>query len=185
MCNRISLAMIFLVPLGWAASSFAQPQVPAQANPRPRGPWRDQAILYGRGPEVREFVESRGDCAARAVRACSPGIARQLARFHKSGLLDELPRPDGLLYAIELYGDDVCLFMLDNADRLRDVDTCDAFLTSPLDYTVSLKSLAAGAAEIHAMRLRQSSYIGLRTLVLIVGAAGVVCLFVWRRRMFL
>jgi len=192
MCNRISLAVILLVPVVWPSSSFGQFQVNGvtaqlQVNPRQRRLWRDQAVFYAGGGAARDMVESRGEYAARALLACSPGVARKLVAFDHGGLLDQLARPDALLYVIGLpnHGDDVCLFILDNAEWLRDVDTCDAFLMTPLDYTLSLKSLDDGAAEVHAMRLRQSSNNAWRTVVLIVGVVGAVGLLVWRQRMFI
>jgi hypothetical protein len=179
--------MIVLVGLFCPTQSFGRlphrPLAVTQMNPHGGVNWREEAIAYaGGGQQARKLIDSRGDNAAKAVLSCSPGVARKLAAFHHAGMLNQLPRADELLNVIgePFGGDDVCEFIFANAQMLRDVDACDAFLMSPFEYIVSPNSLADGAAEVHALRLRQSS----RTtrVILIASVAGLVALLIWRRR---
>jgi hypothetical protein len=128
------------------------------ADPRVRRAHREQAVANV-GPKARDFVEAYGDEAVAAIFACSRPVGLKLAEFHASGELGKLPRPRDLLWVIAQpnHGDDIAVWAIHYSRELSDVDSFNAYLTSPLDYALGLKSLAAGAAEARARRLNQAA----------------------------
>ncbi len=144
---------------------------------------REKAVMWA-GPESRAFVET-GDEAAVALLACSPLGARKLVAFHESGLLGKVARPTDLLRIITLYGDNALLFAVQHAGELRDPDRFQAFMATPLDYSLGLKSLDQGVAEARTVNLSyfaRSPPWDARTVVFFGGIAAIAGLVVWRRR---
>jgi len=179
------------------------PYVPQQQNdPRVRRAWREQAVAYA-GPGSRSFIETMGEPAVAAIAACSRNGARKLVEFHASGSLGKLPRPSDLLWVIgqPRHGDDVALWAIDHSKELTDIDQFNAFIASPLEYTLKLKPLETGGAECRAQRLQAQAaatpvqpvrvqavpvqnVIGVdgRLLVFVFGVAGIVALLIWKQR---
>ena len=122
-------------------------------------------------------------------------MAVKLAEFHASGEMGKLPRPRDLLRVIAQpgHGDDVALWAIQHVRELGDIDSFDAYLSSPLEYALGLKPLAAGAAEARARRLHQAAMATTSTAVppwvserlVIIVSAGVLVLVavaLWRRK---
>lgn len=160
-------------------------QVYGQGNPYQRRALREQAVAYA-GPQARAFVET-GDEVALALLACTPSGAQKLVQFHASGALGKLPRPPDLLRAIAMYGDDVLLFTIQHAKELEEPSACDAFLLSPAECALGLKSLEQGAAEVKAAKLSyyaaaQGRQWNSKHIALLAGIAAIAGLVIWRRR---
>ena len=164
------------------------------ADPRARRARREQAVAKA-GPVARDFVETDGDEAVAAIFACSNEAATKLAEFYASGGLNNLPRPNALLRAIAEpgNGDDVALWAIRHASELEDTDAFDAYVQSPLEYTLGLKQLAAGAAEARAHRLNAlaaglpptpaTPAVNQQELILVCcGCLVLIALCVWRWR---
>jgi hypothetical protein len=130
----------------------------AAADPRVRRAQREQAVA-AIGDVARDFVETHGDEAVACIFACSTPVAVKLAEFHAAGEMAKFPRPRDLLRVIAQprHCDDVALWAMQHARELTDRDCFDAYLLSPLEYALGLKSLAAGAAEARAWRLNQAA----------------------------
>jgi hypothetical protein len=185
---RVSRMLILVVAVQYPQDLMAQfmNSQPQQPNPRLRRQLRNQAVRHAGGTSyARAFVEGRGDVAARAILACSRGQARKLVEFHDSGLLDQLPRSSEVLFAIgnPNHGDEVCRFIIENAPVLCDLEACTAFLMSPLEYSLALKSLDTGAAEVHAGRLKGPEYEWRGRMVVLGLIVAVGAVLAWRRRM--
>jgi hypothetical protein len=187
--------LALLTPADTSFGQYGPYSPPAWPRPDPRLQryWRDQAVAYAGGsPQARNLVEAYGEAATAALLFCSPRVARQLVAFCDAGGLDKLHRPKELLTVIgqPSHGDDVCLFILTNADQLAEADACDVFLMSPLEFSLSLKSLST---EVDAVRAyRQSAQAGRqsgagqitldpRTIAVGGGALALVLLIWWRR----
>ena len=156
-----------------------------QGNPYQRRALREQAVAWA-GPQARAFVES-GDDAALALLACSPSGAAKLVQFHDSGALGKMPRPPDLLRCIAMHGEDVLLFAIQHAKELEEPDAFSAFINTPLDYSLGLKQLEQGAAEIKAAKLSyyaasQNRQWNSKHLALFAGIAAIAGLVIWRRR---
>jgi len=125
---------------------------------RLRRAYREKAVAKI-GPDSRSFVETYGDSAVSLIETCSRPVSAKLVGFHNSGALAKLPRPHDLLTVIAdpRHGDDVALWAIEHAGELADMDSFDAYLATPLDYAMNLKSLQAGAAEIRAARFGPSA----------------------------
>lgn len=169
------LAVILLLP------SLAH----GQGNPYQRRAIREQAVAWA-GPQARAFVET-GDEVALALLACTPSGAAKLVEFHDSGALDRTPRPPDLLRAIAMHGEDVLLFAMQHAKELEDADAFSAFIHSPPDYALGLKSLEQGAAEVRAAKLSyyaaaQNRQWNSKHIALLAGIAAIAVLVIWRRR---
>ncbi len=142
------------------------------------------------GSNARDFVETQGDEAVAAIFTCSKPVAEKLVEFHISGGLAKLPRPRELLRIIAQprHGDDVAVWAIDHADELGDADSFYAYLSSPLDYALGLKQLAAGAAELQARRSHQTEVTATRppgqglTMLVGVGLLSFVGIVLWRHR---
>ncbi len=160
------------------------------SDPRVRRAVREEAVAII-GPNARDFVETQGDEAVAAIFACSKPVAAKLAEFHMCGEMGKLPRPRDLLRVIAQprHGDDVALWAIHHARELADPDSFDAYLSSPLEYAMGLKQLAAGAAEARAGRLNQAATATASlspdeklTIVVAVGFLLIVGVLLWRRK---
>lgn len=170
-------------PQGYAPG--AEPVV----DPRTRRANREKAVAIV-GSNAHDFVETQGDEAVAAIFTCSKPVAEKLVEFHISGGLAKLPRPRELLRIIAQprHGDDVAVWAIDHADELGDADSFYAYLSSPLDYALGLKQLAAGAAELQARRSHQTEVTATRppgqglTMLVGVGLLSFVGIVLWRHR---
>ena len=83
-----------------------------------------------------------------------------------------------------MHGDDVVLFAVWHSSELADPDRFDAYLSAPLEYSLGLKSLEQGAAEVRVAKLTYyaRSQWDARTIALWAGGAAIVGLLVWRWR---
>ena len=167
------------------------------ADPRARRAVRERAVAILGGSGSREFVESCDEAVA-ALFACSRPVAVKLVEFHASGELGKLPRPSDLLRVIAQprHGDDVAIWAIQHGGELRDTDSFDAYLQTPLEIAIGLKKLEVGAAEVRAHRLSQASTTTTTTTPLAaasstndkwgiaacVGVAVIVGLLIWRYR---
>jgi hypothetical protein len=203
MIHSVSIGCTLWVLLAVAsADARGQPRSPAKrpnpyapdADPHVRRANRERAVALV-GPGARDFVETYGEDAVAAIFACSKRIRAMLTGFYASGGLDSLPRPRDLLRAIgqPRHGDDVAIWVMCHADELADKDCIDAFLASPLEYTLGLKPLETGAAEVRALRANQvqmPAWPSLGSLSgddrrALAGGIGLVVIFglvLWRRR---
>ncbi len=165
---RITFLSVLCFLMASPADLFAQVQpyrnpfypYASSADPRYRRHLREEAVDMV-GPEAREFVESEGDEAAAAIRACSKPVGMMLAAFYSSGEMSKLPRPRALLSVIAQpdNGSTVAFFAIRHAGELNDSDKFDAFLLEPLEYSLGLKQLATGAAEVQARRRNPATII--------------------------
>jgi hypothetical protein len=161
----------------------------AQPDPRVRRAYREKAVAVV-GQRARDFVETHGDEAVVAIFGCSKAVASKLVDFHESGELATLPRPRDLLRTIGQpgHGNDVARWAMHHAEELADADNFDAFLMTPLDYSLGLKDLATGAAELRSRRLHLAAMttpLPVDERLVIAGGAGVVVIILillWRRR---
>lgn len=135
-----------LLPGGWPLDP---------ADPRERRAAREAAVARV-GEAARGLVETYGEPAVLAIRACPTEIGRRLAEFHTSGRLAKIPRPADLLTCIGQpgMGPEVAVWVMAHDQDLYDLAAFDAFLVSPLVYALNLKPLSQGAAEIRAQRLQ-------------------------------
>jgi len=164
------------------------------ADPRMRRAWREQAVAKV-GPSARNLVETYGDDAVAAIFACSRPVGLKLAEFHNSGEMAMLARPHDLLWVVAQpgCGDDVAVWAMHHHHELGDVDNFNAYVLNPLEYSLGLKPLAAGAAEARARRLNQAVMTGTAwgaslspdQKLAIAGGAGLAVIggiILWRRR---
>jgi hypothetical protein len=151
----LGLALLTL-PAPACAQEF-NPYQPPPPDARVMRARREWAFAYAGGtPQARTAVEKYGENFVVAVSACSQEVAARLAEFSASpDGLGKLPKPNDLLNVIggPQMGDDVALWAMQHQAELRDVDACMAFMLAPLQYTLALQSLSAGAAQYRANRL--------------------------------
>jgi hypothetical protein len=173
-------ALVFFL-LAPGPPAFAQVYVPDQVRQRM---WREQAVAMV-GPSARSLVETFGDDGCRAIFSCSGPVALQLCALHNSANLVCLPRPSDLLLVIAQpgAGDSVALFIIQHHMELRDICACEAFLVSPLDYSLQLKKLETGAAEVRALKLQaQQQKFYERWIWGGIGIFLLICVIWWWRR---
>ncbi|HEV3438350.1 MAG TPA: hypothetical protein VG122_13380 [Gemmata sp.] len=178
----------------------------AQFNPNgskldPSSPGTDPRVLRANreravakvGPESRDFVETYGEEAVAAIFKCSKAVAVKLVQLHNSGEMGKLPKPRDLLRVIgqPRHGDDVAIWAVHHVGELGDMDSFAAYLSSPLEYALGLKPLAAGAAEARARRLNPATMTTTPgaaplaanvKLVIALVVIAIVGLLLWRRR---
>lgn len=184
------LMMLLTRPsFGQGFNPYAQPV--NNSDPRSQRARREQAVAFV--PSARSLVEAYGDDGCYAIFACSPAVGKRLATWHQSGDLErQIPKPREFLKIIgqPCAGDEVVLFAMQN--DLSNLDTCIAFLECPLQYTLRLKTLEVGAAEVRARRLHAeaaqvppaavATEPNTRTLAIGGGVLGLIVLAVWWRR---
>jgi hypothetical protein len=154
-------------------------------DPHLRRELRERAVLMV-GEDARQFVETH-ELAARAILACDVFVASCLTTCFNKSDLAKLPNLDGLLVAIAFSGDGnaVALFALEHLSDLADVDHFNAFMSSPVEYSLGLKDLEAGAAPAKADRLdreKWSTPLGDGRTVLIVASVVVAGVMIIRRK---
>ena len=140
-----------------ACAQWPNPYQPPQPDARVMRARREWAFSFAGGtPAARTATEKFGENFVVAVSACSPEVAARLAEFAASpDGLGKLPKPNDLLHAIgsPQMGDDVAVWVMQHATELRDFDASMAFMMAPLQYTLGLEQLSAGAANYRAQRL--------------------------------
>jgi hypothetical protein len=137
------------------------PYQPPQPDARAMRARREWAFAHAGGtPQARTAVERYGENFVVAASACSPEVAARLAECAASpdGLC-KLPKPNDLLHVIggPQMGDDVAVWVMQHQAELRDFDACMAFMIAPLQYTLGLEQLSAGAARYRAQRLAEAA----------------------------
>lgn len=122
---------------------------------------RELAVAaLGGTPEARKLVEDFGETGVRAVNACSIEVGKKLAAWHSEpGGMSSLPRPGdflALLAGRPRDADEIALWVMGNAQRMRDLDNFEAVLHEPLEVILGLKRLEQAASENRARRLAQA-----------------------------
>jgi hypothetical protein len=144
-----------------ACAQWPNPYQPPQPDARAMRARREWAFAHAGGtPQARAAVEKYGENFVVAASACSPEVAARLAEFAASpDGLGKLPKPNDLLHAIgsPQMGDDVAVWVIQHATELRDFDASMAFMMAPLQYTLGLEQLSAGAARYRAQRLAEAA----------------------------
>lgn len=197
--------IIALLLLG-CQTALAQPYYgdSSESVARTRRANREKACTHA-GAAARGLVESEvyGDDGARALLALPSETAAQLAEFHASGGFTRTARPKELLGLIGRHksGQDITLWLLENARQLESDDAVTVFLEDPMTYVLALKKLGTAVAERQA-RLESEKRAGekgaqhppepepvplmsrpdTRPILGLVIAAGLILFGIWYRR---
>jgi hypothetical protein len=160
-----------------ACGQYGQVWDPNQAQAKRA--WREKAVARA-GPAARPLVEGFGEEAVGAIFACSPATARKLAEWNAAGGLNRMPRPVQMLTAIRFHGDAVANFAMRHQD-LEDVRRFDVFMSDPMTYAMSLKTLDAGVIDQERRRL-QLHHQHTVDLLIAIGVLGGLFLLIWKFR---
>ena len=131
--------------------------------------------------------------------AVSKAVAKQLVAFHAAGGLGKLPNPKAFLQVVIRRSDcleEVLVWAIAHGEDLVDPDAFEAFIASPLEYVLGLKSLSSGGAEIRkrlsasqgAVAPEQSAALPelpisvSRSWAWGAGIIGLIALVIWRKR---
>ncbi|MFO0966429.1 MAG: hypothetical protein U0793_12710 [Gemmataceae bacterium] len=157
-----------------------------------------ERMVAALGLQARRLVEAHDEAVA-ALSCCSRPVGLRFCESYNAGVFNKCANMPELLRVIAMpgHGDDVAIFAMSHANELNDFDMCSAYLVSPLDYAMRLKTLEQGATEMRAVSFasmpKPTANKGFFNIDGIDNRLGIglgigaviLCFLAWKRRWFL